>query len=189
MKYNINKNLILESLLQEELSPIAKKGMAAAGIGAGAALANAGTFGTGVQNVTRGAWDATKGMVNSAGEKAGTELTNAGKYYGNDETTARSPGDIVKETPNPVKNDVEHKLQNSIDKNAGNASDNDDDDDESTFGLGTLAAAAGLGAAGLYGASKAAPKVANSKLGKATKAGMGSFKKSFNQPRPGAVKK
>jgi len=188
MKYKTDKKLILESLLQEELSPIAKKGMAVAGLGAGAALANAGTFGTGIQNATRGAWDATKGMVNSAGERVGSELKQAGEYYGNDKPTARAPGDTVKETPNPVKNDVEHKLQNSIDKNAGNAGDNDDDD-ESTFGLGSIAAAAGLGAAGLYGASKAAPKVANSKLGKATKAGMGSFKKSFNQPRPGAVKK
>jgi hypothetical protein len=185
MKYKTDKKLILESLLQEELSPIAKKGMAVAGLGAGAALANAGTFGTGIQNATRGAWDATKGMVNSAGERVGSELKQAGEYYGNDKPTARAPGDTVNETPNLVKNNVEHKLQNSIDKNTDNA----DNDDESTFGLGSLAAAAGLGAAGLYGASKAVPKMANSKLGQATKAGIGEFKKSFNQPRPGAVKK
>lgn len=142
------KNYLQESweatIIEEEMSPIAKKGMALAGAGTGLAMGHAGAFGGGVKNLVDSAGTMGAGMADRASTHVGNAFNKTGKFY--------SPNsDIAK----PAAAQADHSVHQSQDA----ASDAGDDEDGlgvlGTIGAGTLAAGAGyLGLKGAKAAGK-----------------------------------
>ena len=161
MLYSIDKQLLLEnvSLLEEEMSPMARRGMKLAGAGGVGALAHAGTFGSGVKNAVDGTYDAVKGMAQTAGSKAGSSLTDAGKFYGNKESAGKVAGG---HTDTTGMNHQQAKVETGAQDHANTSADVDASDDEDGLGvlgsIGAATVAGGLGYLGYKGAKSKAGK-------------------------------
>jgi len=144
MILNVNKGIILESLslLEEEMSQMAKNGMKVGAAGAGLGLAHAGTFGTGIKNAVDGGYDAMRGSAAALGSKVGNEASAAGHFYGGD--------DMFKNKESSPHSDVRQKVEHDAHKASTEAEDHDADDDSGMGLLGMAGtAAAGLAAGGL----------------------------------------
>jgi len=159
MILNINKNVILESmsLMQEEMSPLAKNAMKVGAVGAAAGMAHAGAFGDGIKNTVDGAGSAIAGGAQAIGNTAGNTLKDTGKYY----TDKINHSLVNNQAEDSAKHTAEMKASAPHVTAAENkAHDNDNSDDSSgedgdytniLAKLGMGAIGAGLGYAGLKG--------------------------------------
>ncbi len=174
MLYTIDKDVILESvnLLEEEMSQMAKNGMKVGALGATAGLAHAGTFGTGIKNMVDGAGGAIAGGAQTAAHHVGNSLTDAGKFYGHQDTP---------ENANSHQVQVNNQTHHDATKVAEHSDNGDDDSGMGILGaIGAGTVAAGLGYAGLKGAKAGNKAYQGSGLQKKVNSGMSNMKNSYN---------
>ncbi len=202
MIFDVNKSIILESLslLEEEMSQMARNGMKVGAVGAGLGLAHAGTFGSGVKNAVDGSYDAVRGAASAAGSKIGNEATAAGHFYGGDKMFQAKESAPVSDVRQKVEHDAQHA---SVDAAAPIDDAADDDSGIGILGGLGLAAAGGIaahvagngvgktasqvkqGAHAAYGAAKsgvAATGHGVKNFGSALKSGGSAFKQNLSHP-------
>ncbi len=159
MIYTINKQLLLESvsLLEEEMSPIAKRGLQIGGVGAGLAMGHAGAFGGGIKGAIDSGAEMGANMGNRAAAIAGNSMNTTKDFYAPKTGPDSHPG----QANDAVQAANESAKHASADAASDTSDDGDDDDDSGlgvlgTIGAGTLAAGAGyLGLKGGKAGNKA----------------------------------
>ncbi len=153
MLYGINKQIILESmdLLEEEISPTAKKFMGAGAAATGLAMGHAGALGGGVQRAVDSAGGMASGIGSRVSAMASDAADTTNKFYNTN--TAVKGGDY--KSPHAEAH-AEHAPAEHAPADTGTEIDTDGEDYGLGTALGTVGAGAlalGAGALGLKGKS------------------------------------